>query len=83
MPQEGISPGLRDCHDAQPDVYVLPSRADLIGSFTPELFRALEAKRKVLGLEADPERHLRVLVERWDRSNEPEDTPAPEIPAEM
>lgn len=36
-----------------------------------------------LGLERDLDRHLGVLVERWDRSNEPLDTPVPEIPAEI
>jgi hypothetical protein len=64
-------------------VYVLPSRADTVGSFTPELLGALEAKREVLALVPNVERHLSVLVERWDRSNEPEETPVPEIPAEI
>jgi hypothetical protein len=61
-------------------VYVVPSRTELVGSFTPELLGALESKREVLRLERDLDRHLSILVERWDRSNEPEDTPVPEIP---
>lgn len=64
-------------------VHVLPSRGDLVVSFTPELAGALEAKREVLGLVGDHEHHLGVLLERWDRSNEPEDTPVPEIPEEI
>jgi hypothetical protein len=64
-------------------VYVLPTRGSVIGSFTAELLDRLEAKREVLGLEVDLERHLGVLVERWDRSNEPKETPVPEIPAEI
>lgn len=64
-------------------VYVIPSRTDLVLSFTPELDRALERKREVLRLERDYERHLGVLVERWDRSNDPEATPVPEIPPEI
>jgi len=64
-------------------VFVLPSRGAVIESFAPELLHALEAKREVLGLEHDLEGHLGVLVERWDRSNEPEETPVPEIPAEI
>jgi hypothetical protein len=34
-------------------VYVLPSRTDLVGSFTPELLERVEAKREVLGLVPD------------------------------
>jgi hypothetical protein len=64
-------------------VHVLPSRGGTVESFTPELVEALDRKREVLGLERDRERHLGILVERWDRSNEPEDTPVPEIPAEI
>jgi hypothetical protein len=64
-------------------VYVLPTRGGTVGSFTAELLERLQEKREVLGLEANLERHLGVLVERWDRSNEPEDTPVPEIPAEI
>jgi hypothetical protein len=75
---------LTPIHSARENVvYVLPSRTDLVASFSPELLGALEAKREVLGLEDERERHLGVLVERWDRSNEPEATPVPEIPAEI
>lgn len=63
-------------------VYVLPSRGGIVGSFTPDLLEALEAKREVLGPE-ELERHLAVFVERWNRSNEPADTPVPEIPDEI
>jgi hypothetical protein len=64
-------------------IRVVPSRTDTIPGFSPELLEVLEAKREVLGQETDLERHLGVLVERWDRSNEPEDTPVPEIPPEI
>jgi hypothetical protein len=64
-------------------VFVVPTRGAVIESFAPELFHALEEKREVLGLEHDLEGHLGVLVERWDRSNEPQETPVPEFPAEI
>jgi hypothetical protein len=64
-------------------VYVAPGRTDLVETLSPDLREALEAKRQVLGLQNDLERHLGVYVERWDRSNEPEDTNVPEIPPEI
>jgi hypothetical protein len=64
-------------------VFVMASRTGLVGSFTDELGRAVGAKAKTLARDQDLERHLGVLVERWDVSNEPAQTPVPEIPAEI
>jgi hypothetical protein len=53
------------------------------GSFGEELDVAIAKKLATLRVETDLERHLAVLVERWDRSNEPEDTPVPELPSDI
>lgn len=54
-----------------------------IGSFSRELERAVHAKVATLAREHDLERHLGVLVDHWDVSNEAEETPVPEIPTEI
>ena len=64
-------------------VWVLPTQGGPVGPFSDELHGALEAKRETLGLEQDLERHLGVWVDRWDVSNEPAHTPAPELPPEI
>ena len=64
-------------------VVVLPSRGAAIGSFSAELERAIDAKRRTLTLSRDLETHLGVMVDRWDVSNEPHETPAPELPPEV
>lgn len=62
-------------------VYVLPFRSGLIGSFDDELRDRVGAKAGVLGEVGDLERHLGVLVHRWDVSNEPSSAAVPPMPS--
>lgn len=56
--------------DREHVVYVVPIRGAFgIGSFSEELRRAAEAKAATLARERDLERHLGVLVDRWDRAS--------------
>jgi hypothetical protein len=62
-------------------VYVGAYASGLAGlSFDEELRTRVEAKASVLAEVEDLERHLAVLVHRWDVSNDPEDTAVPSIP---
>jgi hypothetical protein len=62
-------------------VAVMPYASGYAGlSFDEELRTRVEAKASVLAEVEDLERHLAVLVHRWDVSNDPEDTAVPSIP---
>lgn len=65
-------------------VIVLPLRGAVVGGFFTELEARVANRAPMLEAEAaDLERHLGILVHRWDVSNEPEATPVPEIPAQI
>lgn len=64
-------------------VQVGSTRGDIVGSFSSELDKAIEAKRETLRLVSHLEGHLGVLLHRWDRSSAQEDTPVPRIPDEI
>lgn len=61
-------------------VHVLPYRSAMIGSFDAELRERIASKADVLGKVGELERHLAVLVHRWDVSNDPRSTPVPPLP---
>jgi hypothetical protein len=61
-------------------VGVLPVRGAVIRRFEGELQERVNAKADVLGEVVDLERHLAVLVHRWDVSGDADSTPVPQLP---
>ena len=59
---------------------VLPGRADIVRGFDEELRERIDAKANVLGEVGDLQRHLAVVVLRWDVSGDPESMAVPELP---
>ena len=69
---------------AEHGVFIMVQRGAVgFGSFDEGLNRAIAKKLGTLRAEHDLERHLGILVERWDRSSDPTDTPVPDIPPEI
>jgi hypothetical protein len=59
---------------------VMPGRGDIVRGFDEELRERIDAKAKVLGKVGDFQRHLAVIVLRWDVSGDPESMAVPELP---
>jgi hypothetical protein len=59
---------------------VLPGRGDIVRGFDVELRERIDAKADVLGEVGDLQRHLAVVVLRWDVSGDPESMAVPELP---
>lgn len=59
---------------------VLPGRAAVVGGFDDQLQERVNAKAGVLGQIPGLQRHLAVLVYRWDVSGDAESMPVPELP---
>jgi hypothetical protein len=59
---------------------VLPMRVGMVRGFDDELQERVNAKAGVLGQAPDLQRHLAVLVHRWDVSGSPESMPPPDLP---
>jgi hypothetical protein len=76
--------GLDDVTPVQADrpnfVGVLPIRSAVIRGFDDELRERVNAKAGVLGQALDLQRHLAVLVYRWDVSGDAESMHVPELP---
>jgi hypothetical protein len=64
-------------------VGVIPGRGAAIRGFDAELQERINAKAGVLGRAPDLERHLAVLVQRWDVSGDPDSMPVPELPSSI
>jgi hypothetical protein len=61
-------------------VGVLPGRGAVIGGFEVDLQERVNAKADVLGEVGDLQRHLAVLVHRWDVSGDADSMPVPALP---
>jgi hypothetical protein len=66
--------------DRENFIGVLPMRTGIVRGFDDELQERVNAKASVLGQAPDLQRHLAVLVDRWDVSGNPESMPVPELP---
>jgi hypothetical protein len=61
-------------------IIVLPGRGAVIREFDVDLRERVNAKAEVLGDVGDLQRHLAVLVHRWDVSGDVDSMPVPELP---
>jgi hypothetical protein len=66
--------------DRENFIGLLPMRTGIVRGFDEELQERVNAKAGVLGQVPDFQRHLAVLVHRWDVSGDPESMPVPELP---
>jgi hypothetical protein len=66
--------------DRENFIGVLPMRSGIVRGFDDELQERVNAKASVLGQAPYLQRHLAVLIYRWDVSGNPESMPVPQLP---